>query len=192
LQRLHSSFVLGYQGCDESVAEDILSGTPFKPSNNDFDWLGPGIYFWEANPIRGLEYASEIRSRGRLEIHKPAVIGAVIDLGYCLDLTTSSGIQQVRDAHRFLTSIFQKAGQPLPQNNKDRLRRNLDCAVLRFLHDVRKAKEDAPLETIKGVFMEGKRIYPTSGFWNKTHIQICVCNPDNIKGVFRVDKRFLA
>jgi hypothetical protein len=40
--------------------------------------------------------------------------------------------------------------------------------------------------------MEGKRIYPTSGFWNKTHIQICVCNPDNIKGVFRVDKRFLA
>jgi hypothetical protein len=37
----------------------LLAGTAFKPSNNDYDWLGPGIYFWEANPLRGLEFAEE-------------------------------------------------------------------------------------------------------------------------------------
>jgi hypothetical protein len=36
------------------------------------------------------------------------------------------------------------------------------------------------------VFIEGAPIYEGSGFFEKTHIQIAVCNPDCIKGVFRV------
>lgn len=29
-----------------------------EPSDNPWDWLGKGIYFWEADPIRGYEWAS--------------------------------------------------------------------------------------------------------------------------------------
>lgn len=32
------------------------------------------------------------------------------------------------------------------------------------------------------MFIGGERIYPTSGFFQKTHIQICVCDPDMIEG----------
>ena len=39
--------------------------------------------------------------------------------------------------------------------------------------------------------MEGKPIYPTAGFNEKTHIQIAVNNPACIKGVFRVPKNQL-
>lgn len=28
-----------------------------RSSDNDYDWLGPGIYFWENNPKRAIDYA---------------------------------------------------------------------------------------------------------------------------------------
>ena len=45
--------------------------------------------------------------------------------------------------------------------------------------------------SVKGVFVEGDPIYETAGFYEKTHIQICVRNADCIKGVFRVTDKFL-
>lgn len=192
MHTLSSTFILGYHGCDQAVAEKILSGDDIKPSQNDYDWLGPGIYFWEANPNRGLEYAHELKELKRPpKIKRPAVIGAVVDLGLCLDLTTSAGIQQVRDAYKRLNDIFEEADWELPQNNRGLLRRNLDCAVIRLLHDIREQDGLPPIDTIKGVFIEGGPVYPDSGFYNKTHIQVCACTLESIKGVFRVPKRFL-
>lgn len=193
MHRLSSSFVLGYHGCDRQVAEKILSGVDFNPSQNDYDWLGSGIYFWEANPVRGLEFAQELKglSRGP-KIAEPAVVGAVIDLGLCLDLTTAAGVQHVRSAHRRLVEITDKAGFLLPTNSNDLLRRNLDCAVIRLLHGVREEAGEPAIDTVRGVFLEGAPIYDGSGFYAKTHIQISVRNPHCIKGVFRVPKHQLA
>lgn len=184
--------MLDYHGCDKAVAERLLSGGRFGPSQNDYDWLGPGIYFWEANPRRGIEYARELkRFRRGSHIKTPAVVGAVIDLGVCLDLTTSAGIAQTRRAYTTFKDIAKKAELPIPRNSKDLLRRNLDCAVFQVLHRVREIEEDPPLETIRGVFVEGDPLYPNGGVFEKTHVQICVCNPANIKGVFRVGREFL-
>lgn len=193
MHKLSSSFVLGYHGCDAAVAEKLLSGSDFRPSQNDYDWLGPGIYFWEANPIRGIEFARELKDLGRgPRITNPAVVGAVIDLGLCLDLTTSAGVQHVRSAHQRLVEITKKAGYPLPENSPDTLRRNLDCAVIRLLHDIRKEAGEMPVDSVRGIFLEGAPIYKGSGFYAKTHIQICVCNPECIKGVFRVSAHQLS
>ncbi len=46
----------------------MLDGEDFKPSDNDYDWLGPGIYFWESNWARGLEFASEQMKRKESKI----------------------------------------------------------------------------------------------------------------------------
>ena len=187
MHRLSSSFALCYHGCDESVSEKVLSGVEFQPSDNDYDWLGPGIYFWEANPMRGLEYAKELMGLTRgPNIVNPAVVGAVVNLGLCLDLTTSAGIQHVRSAYGHLVEITKKAGGVLPKNNPGLLTRNLDCAVIRLLHDIRQDADETPVDTVRGVFLEGTPIYDDSGFYAKTHIQICVRNPACIKGVFRV------
>lgn len=187
MHKLSSSFVLGYHGCDKAVAEALLAGTDFKPSKNDYDWLGPGIYFWEANPVRALEFAGEIKVSDRgPKIDEPAVVGTVIDLGLCLDLTTTAGAQHVGSAYERLIEIAETAGYELPVNSPDRLRRNRDCAVIRLLHDIREQAGEAPVDTVRGVFVEGEPIYEGSGFYAKTHIQICVCNPSSIKGIFRV------
>ena len=36
------------------MAAVLLRGEPLQPSENDYDWLGRGIYFWEHGPQRAL------------------------------------------------------------------------------------------------------------------------------------------
>jgi hypothetical protein len=186
LHRLASTFVLGYHGCDRQVGERILKGRPFRPSSNDYDWLGPGVYFWEANPQRGIDSARETAARTHGNISGPFVIGAVIELGLCLDLTTSAGIEWVRIAYDSLKASAAVGGVELPRNSSDRLRRNFDCAVIRRLHSILEALSLSAVDTVRGVFTEGKPIYPGAGFDAKTHIQIAARDMDSIKGVFRV------
>ena len=189
MHTLSASFVLAYHGCDRDIAESVLKGEAFIPSTNDYDWLGHGIYFWEANPQRGLDYARELarRPRGTAQIRAPAVVGAIVNLGLCLDLTTTAGLQQVRLAYDSLTVIAeQNKSDSLPINHKDGLRRNLDCAVINTLHDIREANDLPSIDTVKGAFIEGEQIYPSASFHEKTHIQICVRNVACIKGIFRV------
>jgi len=188
LHRLSTTFVLGYHGCDRDVGDSLIDGTPFEESRNEYDWLGWGIYFWEANPIRGLEFANEWKERNG-KIKEPYVVGAIIDLGYCLDLTTSAGVRAIRGAHKDFIAYSNKAGSPIPKNSgndEDKLLRKLDCAVVNHLHHVLQVGRQKPFDSVKGVFIEGGRMYDDSGFYNKTHIQICVRNPECIKGVFRV------
>jgi hypothetical protein len=63
------------------LQRDRHAGTPFKPSDNKYDWLGQGIYFWEANPLRGLEFATEAAKREPSRIKEAFVIGAIINWG---------------------------------------------------------------------------------------------------------------
>ncbi len=186
LHRLTSSFVLGYHGCDEEVGERLLRGAEFRQSDNDYDWLGPGVYFWESNPLRGLEFAREASRRRAAGIRTPFVIGAVVELGLCLDLSTSSGVDWIRIAYQSLLEGTTAARLKLPENSRDHLRRNLDCAVVRRLHTILDNQGLPAVDTIKGVFTEGAPAYPGAGFAEKTHVQIAVRNLRCIKGVFRV------
>ncbi|MBY0511932.1 MAG: hypothetical protein K2P94_17490 [Rhodospirillaceae bacterium] len=192
MHRLSFGFVLGYHGCDEAVGLKLLNGRPFKQSTNEYDWLGPGIYFWEANPVRGLKFAKEASKRPASKIKKPFVVGAVIDLGYCLDLTTHGGIETVRQGHNSLLQSVSASSSRLPENGPSLLKRHLDCAVIRRVHSIVETSKLPRFDTVRGIFTEGRPIYPTAGFDEKTHIQIAVCNPDCIKGVFRVPKNHLA
>lgn len=190
MHRLSASFVLGYHGCDEAVAEALLNGEPFKQSANNYDWLGPGVYFWEANPQRGLDFATEAAARKNSRIKTPAVVGAVIDLGNCLDMTTMAAIRMVAGAYDSLKKTIETAGGELPTNSMDLSLRRRDCAVMQRLHSILHEK-NIVLDTVRGIFIEGSPIYPAAGFNSKTHTQIAVCNVECIKGVFRVPRNQL-
>ena len=54
--------------------------------------------------------------------------------------------------------------------------------------------EERAYDSVRGVFWEGKPLYPNAGFAEKNHIQICICNPNCIKGYFlprNVDEKFV-
>ena len=47
-------------GCDRRTAEKVLLGEAvLTPSQNNYDWLGSGVYFWEFGPERALQWAQE-------------------------------------------------------------------------------------------------------------------------------------
>ena len=192
MHELSTTFVFGYHGCDREVAERLLQGEAFTSSQNDWDWLGHGVYFWEANPLRGLEFARMLQrwrtetGRGP-EIKEPYVVGAVIDFGYCLDLFTSQSISAIASAYGDFLKYCETAGQPVPENTggRDLPYRYLDCAVINHLHAVLNRARLRAFDSVKGPFTEGGPIYPKSGFQKRTHIQICVRNVSCISA-FRV------
>ncbi len=186
MHRLSTSFVLGYHGCDRSIGESLLAGKDvLQRSENAYDWLGPGIYFWEANPQRAFEFATE--KRGRAEgIKRPFVIGAVIDLGLCLDLTTKDSLEDLKTAHTSLMATIIADGGPAPVNGPISWMRYLDCAVIRRLHEIIEDSGSLPIDSVRGIFQEGNPVYPGSAFLEKTHVQIAVMNLACIKAVFRV------
>ncbi len=180
------SFVLGFHGCDEDLKRRlILKETTLKPSENDYDWLGSGIYFWENDPDRALSWAKSLAEKPvkNIRITTPAVVGAVIDLGFCLNLFEEQALLIVRESYELLRSITDK--EKLPKNTGENLfKRNLDCAVLKALHTYREDKNLQPYDSIRAPFWEGKELYPNSGFKDKNHIQLCIRDPKCIKGYF--------
>lgn len=185
-----SNLIIGFHGCDESVVRKVVNGEEdLIASTNDYDWLGNGIYFWENNEARAMQWAVELSKRKGSSIKIPAVVGAVIDLGYCFDLTDSLYLQELREAYETLVELCKQAGKELPKNidigsSSDKLIRKLDCSVIQTVHHINCDANKRAYDSVKGVFWEGNALYPNAGFAEKNHIQICVCNPNCIKGYF--------
>ena len=181
MRRSASGLILGYHGCDADAAEKVLAGAPFKISRNKYDWLGEGAYFWENDARRGLRWAQEADRRGAV-VKKPAVVGAVIDLGYCLDLTTQASLDVIVSAYDNLKALSEVLDEALPANT-DALRRPLDCFVLNYLHE---SMPEPKFQTVRGVFPEGGPLYPGAFIEARTHVQVAVRDLSCIRGVFRV------
>ncbi len=166
------ALTLGFHGCDKETGEWILEGKGrhLRKSENDYDWLGHGIYFWENNPERAYQFVQELKEnprRGKNPIKEPFVIGAIIDVGNCLNLLEAASLHLLQESYVTLCEIHEKGGVPLPKNKKDvktgeLLQRNLDCAVIEMLHDLTNSTYD----TVRGVFVEGPHHFmktPDSG-----------------------------
>ncbi|MDO9473073.1 MAG: hypothetical protein Q7J28_08450 [Caulobacter sp.] len=195
MSRLATSFVLGYHGCERGIANRAVAGEiDLLQSNKDFDWLGPGAYFWESDPVRAREWADWKVRRGDYRV--AGVVGAVIDLRNCLDLISREDLELVRDAHNSFVTMQQLSGLPVPENrsapgqpNADRVLRFLDCAVIKHLHSIidgqpADGRQIEPFDTVRGMFTEGGRLYPGSAFQRKSHVQIAVRNNACILGLF--------
>jgi hypothetical protein len=192
--------VLAFHGCDRSTGEAVLAGKKdLDPSKNDHDWLGQGIYFWEADPWRALAFATEAKSKTYLTnrpITNPYVVGAIIDLGLCCNLLEIHALKELREAHDELMEVFKLVGLDAPKNvGADLAKRNLDKAVVDYMHMLREKRGVKvnrkrvplpPYDTVRAAFPEGTELYPGAGFRSKNHIQIAVRNRNCIKGYFRL------
>ena len=183
----HQPFeVIAFHSCDRELGMRLLNGSDeLRPSNNSWDWLGPGIYFWEQNPYRGLTYAEEaarLHQKFSGKIKTPFVIGAIIELGKCLNLTEPYSIGIVKRAHAILRDMAQDNDQKMPVNKG--ANRQLDCAVIRYVHESNKGLGNTAYDSIRCPFQEGGPIYEGANFTDRLHIEICVLNPAMIKGYF--------
>lgn len=185
--------VLGFHGCDRSVAEAVLNSQTehIEHSANNYDWLGTGAYFWLNDPLRAYEWACLTQKRKPEEIKEPYVIGAIIDLGLCLNFCERQAIALLQKSYDDLKNALQVTGLNITDKYKNlypdaggfTLKRPLDCAVINHIHDMLKEK-NISYDTVYGYFQEGVDAYEGAGVKEKSHIQICVRNPNCIKGYF--------
>ena len=120
---------------------------------------------------------------------KPAVIGAVIALGHCLNLTDYGSSEVLKNGYEILAYELSLHGKELPINknvkgNSDLLLRELDCAVIQRIHQYNEEMHNKSYDSVRGVFTEGDPVYPESGIMEKSHVQLCIVNPNCIKGYF--------
>ena len=180
------SEVIGFHSCDKSTGINVLNGKiDLKPSENSWDWLGNGIYFWEQNPDRALQYAqdsSQGKQFNRIKIKTPFVLGAIIETGNCLNLMEPESFQILSQAYNDLQKIYNQLDKKVPVNKGDK--RELDCAIFKLIHQSNVDNKRKQYDSIRSAFSEGLEVYPTANFTSKGHIQICVINSDCIKGYF--------
>lgn len=193
------NLIIGFHGCCKSIRDEVIAGKAFmKKSTNDYDWLGNGLYFWENNMQRAMTFAEEKQRRNPDKIKEPAVLGAFIDLGYCFDLLDTVYLGLLKDFYILFEQTCKQQGVDMPINKPvgtsiDFLLRNLDCAVIETAHQYNEDMRNQAFDSVRGVFWEGDDLYPNAGFKEKNHIQICIRNPNCIKGFFvprEFDTRF--
>jgi|SRR6185437_8966487 len=195
------NLIIGFHGCEASVRDALLNNPhEIKISREPFDWLGHGMYFWENNYERALQWAQDKKRRGAIK--EPAVIGAVLYLGVCCDFLDRKYIQLLAQYFVAMEEINSASGKVLPSNkdlpndpHKDKILRHRDCAVIEYMHgeishrvqyDIQKKgyTDNKIFDTTIGVFTEGGPAFQGAGLFAKSHIQICVRNPNCIQGFF--------
>lgn len=199
------NLVIGFHGCEADVRDMLLHNPDeFKMSQKPFDWLGNGFYFWENNYYRALEWARDKQKRGI--IREPAVIGAVLHLGHCCDFMETKYLRLLATYFRNMSERYSILGKALPENKNlpgqesgDKVLRYLDCAAIEFMHselwesgwtDAKRTPfvRQKAFDSTRGVFTEGVPVFEGAGLFEKTHVQICIRNPNCILGFFKPRK----
>ena len=185
------AYVFGFHGCDKSIGQRILNREDeLQHSTNAYDWLAHGVYFWENNYERSKQYAETACKRKGSSIKEPFVLGAIIDLGNCLDFLDQYWLDFLGKAYQEMKLELDTKGQPLPRNQGfspddfDFKKRDLDCAVIRYAHELAEDLGIPKFDSVRAAFWEGDALYPNAGFKKQNHIQLAIINPDCIKGIF--------
>jgi hypothetical protein len=186
-----SSFIIGFHACDAAEARRaVLRKQHLQPSNTAYDWLGAGIYFWEDNPKRAMEWAMRLKARGR--IRKPAIVGAIIDPGLCLNLLDPPDLEMVQEAYRELLATSAIAGKSMARDDAVKgdqalLLSSLGCEAINTVHRKRVAQSLEPYDTIRAAFVDGGPPRDSASFSEATPVQICVRTLRCIQGYFLPD-----
>lgn len=169
---------------------------------------GTAFIFGKEVMIEPLEWAQKSP-----KVKNPAVIGAFVKLGHCIDLLDAEYLKQVKSTYEILKSESEELGQDLPKN---KLRvddisfvRELDCKVMLRLQQLnnelivqdlglvdmigqnKRKIQNHPqfIDSVRGMFPEGGELYEGAGFRAQNHIQLCIINPNSIMGYFDPIKR---
>jgi hypothetical protein len=161
--------IYGYHGTSRQAALTILR-SGFRPSNNDYDWLGTGVYFFQDAPLRALQWATEQHPQN------PAVIRSLIRLENCIDLFDLNWFPLIRNVYNSFVEEYRKINLPLPRQNPSRSKAHrLDCAYFNYISEVLQG-QGQEIEAIRAVFIEGERVFPNSAIFDLAHVQIAIRN----------------
>ena len=156
--------VSGYHGTSSEAADMILR-EGFRISQNPYDWLGDGVYFFQDAPHRAWEWASERHGNAG------AVIGAEIHIVDCIDLLDVGWNSIISDTYDSYLKNLRDSGRAIPEQSRRRHR--LDREVMNYAVGVL-SESGVKIACVRAAFGEGRPVYPDSAFYDRAHVQISV------------------
>ena len=152
-----------YHGTDFDSACKISSDKEFDPSNDEDDYLGSGVYFFESSRWHAKDWANRKAKRNGFDSY--AIIKAQIDLGRCLDLNNF-------EHRKYLTTVvrdFERRGA-VDIN---------DAVAINFL------AAQMPIDTVRANYVvpEKGKIFKGSRFYDYSCLMICVRNAEAISNM---------
>jgi hypothetical protein len=177
-KRPKTIFVTGYHGTRKDVAQQILD-SGFKRSENNWEWLGHGVYFWQDGPTRAREWARTWLARQGYD-GPIAVMGARISLRGFVDLLDQEGMRLLVDAAATYQQELQAANKSL--TNRPPLNR-LDCALFNFSTNWLTSL-GMKLRGYRAACVEGEPITPHSPIYDCSHVQLAVTSTKAIRRVW--------
>jgi hypothetical protein len=169
--------IRGYHGTSATRAGVILRDG-FLPSDNDYDCLGNGVYFFEEGLAQARAWAQ------RAYPGEPVVVQADVRLEDCMDLKDTQGwVPLLAQAHAEVLRASRERGRPLPAQTTAEHR--LDREVIELTVSILE-QEGMRIRSVRGVFAEGAPAFPGSFLSEGSHVQVAVRDADLIANVAAV------
>jgi hypothetical protein len=159
------------------------------PGENYWDWLGHGIYFFEAGKHHAHAYAEKYCDGG-----PPCVVEAEINMNGCLDFFDLPAKAKYVEEYDAYYHVFGR--ENMKRLRQDDRRRPVDCAVFNFMY-ANLEQEGVPVPVVRCMFESGgpawedhdeadpRRRLSSSGVSALGHVQILVRDPAAIIGPLR-------
>lgn len=165
---------IGYHGTRLEYAQRILD-EDFRPSENNWEWLGHGVYFWQDAPERAFAWAKEWH--GRSGYKGPiGVVAARIQLFDFVDLLEQAGMKLVKDfASAFLDKLVDQDRRLVNEYPIHRL----DCELFNSITNVLLSK-GIEVRGFRAACVEGEPITKGSPIFDQSHVQLSVIDQTTI------------
>ena len=149
----------------------------FQISQNPYDWLGDGVYFFQDAPARAWEWAV------RQHRDEAAVLRANIRLVDCMDLLDPDWISIISDTYDSFMENLSTSGLMRPTQSE--VNHRLDREVINYTIGVL-GERGFRVACVRAAFREGRPVYPDSAIYDRAHVQIAVRDVEAcIQGVDR-------
>lgn len=158
------TIVVGYHGTSIRAAEAVVQDG-FHLSQNSYDWLGDGVYFFQDALSMAWEWANSRHP------NEPAVIGAELALVDCIDLLDTAWNPILADIYDEYIRLLKASmlSPPVQEGGAHRLDREVINYAIGVL-----TRNGTEIACVRGAFVEGMPVYPGSALFDRTHVQISV------------------
>ena len=164
---------IGYHGTTEEAADKLVREN-FQLSENSWEWLGHGVYFWQDAPKRAREWARSWLSLRKKYDGPVAVVAAEIDLTDFVDMLDLEGVQRMREV---VESFAQQDDGSTRVNEPPK--NYLDCAIFNVATKML-SSEGLQVAGYRACCVEGTRLVENSPIYDRSHVQLAVLDQSTI------------